>query len=417
MSGGREKYADLVRRCSRGGREERSAALKEIRALSDDGLLELLTAYSRPSHASAWRWGIPLFRAAPYVFFLTACVFVLGSLLPTPIYSPACLVMLCLLLPVVVARTLVSSATLRRGMAALLRRILRQREPLELPVLTLLEGRTDRRLLPFLLAELGREVALYDRERDGSDRMPANLFMGDPGLTGRSPGHHSAEALNRDRLLRERFAKMLLALLPRRGDDATHHLSAEACTALLLPLRMPDANVELTLCLLQTLGATGSANAVRILKRLIREDHWYVGSDRVESAAREALAALEQRLHHTQQKKTLLRAGSPQEDAPQTLLRSTPSAVPADSPVYCFGLLCASRRPLRTRGVGSGIHRFLAVWEVFRRLKSPGRKKQTFFRRKCRMFPVDLPSHSLAGVNSCAGKTKWPLRGHQEAAD
>ena len=107
--------------------------------------------------------------------------------------------------------------------------------------------------------------------------------------------------------IRSRYRKLLKGMLATIGPEDTITLSAEERHGLLLLLQMPEEDVDLTVSILERLEQWGDARAVPVLKRLIREEHWYVGSDRIEVAARRCLAAVETHLLRRKQSDTLLR--------------------------------------------------------------------------------------------------------------
>ena len=107
-------------------------------------------------------------------------------------------------------------------------------------------------------------------------------------------------------------------------------LSSEERYGLVLLLQIPEEDVELTVCVLKRLEQWGDAQAVPVLKRLIREKHWYVGSEQVEEAARRCLERIKSRLRQQKQDSALLRpAQTTDAAAPHALLRPAKEEVVA----------------------------------------------------------------------------------------
>jgi hypothetical protein len=171
-------------------------------------------------------------------------------------------------------------------------------------IASFLVGRTDVRFLPYLLAGLAEDATIFERVRHATELMPTS-FVFPPTGRGPSPAvsHSSQEIVQQ----RRRYRKLLKAMLPQIGTNAPVELSSEQRRALLIPLQMPEEDVELTLFLLTHLEQWGDAQAAPTLNRLIRERHWYVGSDQVEAAARQCLSRIEGRLRLQNQGRALLR--------------------------------------------------------------------------------------------------------------
>lgn len=169
-------------------------------------------------------------------------------------------------------------------------------------VASILVGRTDVRFLPYLLSGINEDCALFERVKEETDMIPPSLPLATAG--GVLPYRNSVPRIFAPHELtqfRHRYRKLLKAILAQIG---------------------PEEDVELTLCILTRLERWGDMQAVPVLKRLIREKHWYVGSEQVEAAARQCWERIETRLRQQRQNSSLLRPAKREDtDSPRSLLR------------------------------------------------------------------------------------------------
>ena len=125
---------------------------------------------------------------------------------------------------------------------------------------------------------------------------------------------------------RRRYRKVLKGMLAQIAPDEKCEFSAEERHGLLLLLQRPEEDVNFTVQLLGRLEQWGDAQTIPVLKRSIREKHWYVGSEQVETAARQCLEQIETRLRRQKQGDTLLRPAQRIEpEPPRSLLRAAAS--------------------------------------------------------------------------------------------
>ena len=190
-------------------------------------------------------------------------------------------------------------------------------------VASILVGRTDVRFLPYLLSGINEDCALFERVKEETDMIPPSLPLATAG--GVLPYRNSVPRIFAPHELtqfRHRYRKLLKAILAQIGPEEDVELSAEEHGGLLLLLQIPEEDVELTLCILTRLERWGDMQAVPVLKRLIREKHWYVGSEQVEAAARQCWERIETRLRQQRQNSSLLRPAKREDtDSPRSLLR------------------------------------------------------------------------------------------------
>ena len=190
-------------------------------------------------------------------------------------------------------------------------------------VASILVGRTDVRFLPYLLSGINEDCALFERVKEETDMIPPSLPLATAG--GVLPYRNSVPRIFAPHELtqfRHRYRKLLKAILAQIGPEEDVELSAEEHGGLLLLLQIPEEDVELTLCILTRLERWGDMQAVPVLKRLIREKHWYVGSEQVEAAARQCRERIETRLRQQRQNSSLLRPAKREDtDSPRSLLR------------------------------------------------------------------------------------------------
>jgi len=322
MSEETDVFEPLVRRTLSSDAEMRMAAYKQIGALSDDDLLELLAHHARPAAPKARLLARRLEQGALYGAFASAVV---GAFSHAPLIGVLVFVGLC-----IAAMALMVA---RFGWRTILSMICgpskRTSGPSRLfgSIATILIGRTDPRFLPYLLSELSDEFALFERGREGTSAIPSDMSFP---VVGKGPSSSARFQSHEVVQQRRRYRKLLQAMLSQIGLEETVELSAEQLFGLLIFLQMPEEDVELTLLVIARLEQWGDSQAVPVLKRLIREKHWYVGSDRVEAAARQCLAQVEIRLRQQKQGDTLLRPTEGTEAIPpRALLR--PAADSSDN--------------------------------------------------------------------------------------
>jgi len=319
MSEETDVFEPLVRRTLSSDAETRMAAYKQISALPDDDLLELLANHTQPANPKARILVRRLKHGALYGAF--ACA-VAGAFCHAPFMGVLAYVGLWL--------TAMALFIACYGWSAFLSISCwpskRTSGPSQLfgSIATLLLGRTDPRFLPYLLSGVSDACTLFDRTREGASAVPT---MGHYARIPRDPSPIFQVSRHEIVQQRRRYRKLLQAMLAQIGPEEAMELSAEQLFGLLVFLQMPEEDVELTLLVLARLEQWGDAQAVPVLKRLIREKHWYVGSDRVEAAARQCLAQVEIRLQQQKQGDTLLRPTQGIESIPpRALLRPAADA-------------------------------------------------------------------------------------------
>ncbi|MCW3052834.1 MAG: hypothetical protein JWN14_2004 [Chthonomonadales bacterium] len=331
-------FEPLVRRSLSSDLDTRHAALKQITELSDDDLLALLGNHTQPASPKARILARRLKHGALYGAFAFA---VIGSFSHAPAQGIVVFMGLWMALMTVIVARYGWRAILSVSRGPNSRRS--GPTPLFGSILMHLIGRTDPRFLPYLLSDLGDRSFLFEREQEREDASP--IWMSRYSMSLHRPPD-SVLRVSRHELVqhRRRYRKLLQAMLPQIGPEASIELSKDQVFSLLIFLQMPEEDVELTLLVLARLEQWGDAQAVPVLKRLIREKHWYVGSDRVEEAARQCLAQVEIRLQQQKQGDTLLRptqgmdaipprallrpAADSSENAPEQLLRPESSPPP-----------------------------------------------------------------------------------------
>ena len=306
----------LVQRSHSMDAEVRNAALRQMQELSDETLLQLLAGFSSPLRSYNRRLARRTINAMLYVAFAFAIALALSR---DPSADPRLKWILTAfglgILVLALAICYVHYSASGRNHTAKGS----SDRSLSFPMIMLMEGRTDRRFLPYLLSEIDGVSALFERAKEDTDSFPPSLPLA-PALWGRSSYKPPAPRFVQQ--TRRRYRKLLRGLLSQVEPEETLELSTEQMRALLTLLQRPEEEVELTVGILAHLEYGGDAQAVPVLKRLIREDHWYVGSDRVEAAARGALESVENRLQQQKQGKTLLRPGHALDATPpEALLR------------------------------------------------------------------------------------------------
>ena len=341
MSDETDVFEPLVRRSQSSDAEIRMAAYKQIKDLSDDDLLKLLANHTQPATPKARILTRRLRHGALYGAFAFA---VAGAFSHAPLKGILIFVGLWLAaMALVVARfgwktvLLMSQVPSRRQTGS---------SQLSRSIATLLIDRTDVRFLPYLLTGIGKEYWLFERKREGLDAIPPRLPLATAGIVPLRQAPVLTLFPREISQQRRRYRRLLKLMLVQTGPQETVELSPSQVYALLILLQMPEEDVEFTLVVLARLEHWGDAQAVGVLKRLIREKHWYVGSDRVEAAARQCLAQVEIRLQQQRQGATLLRptqgidaippqtllrpAGEASENAPEQLLRPGRSSPPEE---------------------------------------------------------------------------------------
>lgn len=325
----------MVRRQYSPDAEVRNAALQQIHALPDEDLLQLLANHTWPAGPNIRLLGRRMLHPMLYASFAFAVV---GALTRDPLKW-----ILIFLGGWIMTMALITLSAIR---SARRRHRGGERAPTRLfgSIASFLIGRTDTRFLPYLLSGLSDDITLFERAREGTELLPSDPMSL---AVGRGPCSPSTTISREIVQQRRRYRKLLKAMLSQIGPEETPELSAEQRHALLIPLQMPEEDVELTLALLTRLEQWGDAQAAPALKRLIREKHWYVGSDQVEAAARRCLEKVQERLLQRKQGHTLLRPApgiapvSPQallrpatdrtENAPEQLLRPGSPLPPENS--------------------------------------------------------------------------------------
>jgi len=330
MSAETDVLERLVQRSHSGNAEERQAALKEIVQLPDDTLLLLLANRVPHNRVADRRLVRRMVSALPYALFMLAILIALckdPSADPRLRWIPFSLIIGMLLLLLGVAGRSLQSTWLPVRLPG---EKARSAVPLPCTLLLLLNGRTDRRFLPYLLSEIAAESALFERDRTETDMFPPAL----PLRTAFGAPMRQTQILTSPYAtsqIRHRYRRLLNGMLAQIDPAEEIPLSTEQRHAMLLLLQRPEENVDLTVSLLLRLEHWGDAQSVPVLKRLIREKHWYVGSDRIEAAARECLEQVEIRLRQQKQGDTLLRP-MPGTDAIPTRVLLRPAANSSENP-------------------------------------------------------------------------------------
>lgn len=323
MSVEAEGLEQLVRRAHSSDAAVRDAALKQLLELPDEALLQLLARYDLPSRSHSSRLMRRLTSSLLYLAFAIAIGFALSK---DPSADPRLRGIIMLLsggllvaLLFVLGRYLYSLYSVGRPVSEK-----ESAHTLPLSLVLLLAGRTDSRFLPYLLSEMNANFTLFERTRMESDRH-SSVYPGLGGLSASHPPDLLPQSLRRAiPQARRRYRKLLKAMLAPAEGAELPALSEEQRRALLLPLQLPEEDVDLTIDILAYLEHSGDARAMPALKSLIKEDHWYVGSERVEAAARRCLESIENRMQHRRQGETLLRpTHAADSEPPQTLLRPT----------------------------------------------------------------------------------------------
>ena len=306
--------------------EVRRDAMKQITELPDEALLQLLASYSEPNRFASRRLARRLTRALPYsAFALTVAIaFSMDRSADPRLKGGVVFVGVCLVVLALWAFALTLALSNPHKSAA--RRQHHDSEiasaPCRIPhfsVVSLLVGRTDLRFLPFLLSGISADFKLFEREREGMDSsLPYTAYAGN------SLGDFSMSSPRDFQQRRRRYRKVLKGMLAQIAPDEKCDFSAEERHGLLLLLQRPEEDVDFAVQLLGRLEQWGDAQTIPVLKRSIREKHWYVGSEQVETAARQCLEHIETRLRRQKQGDTLLRpAQRSGAEAPHSLLRPT----------------------------------------------------------------------------------------------
>lgn len=304
-----EALQQLVQRTHSRKAEERQAALKKMLELPDEALLQLL-AQSVPRSGSQGPRQLRLaLRALPFAIFAFTIALALskdpsadrrlkwilqsgGIAMLVVLFAATCMVYI--------------PRWFRERSAASYR--------LPFSMALLLTGRTDRRFLPYVLSEIDAGFTLFERTQIESGSPGSPLPM----LQNPVSRQYSARAI------RGRYRKLLRGMLAQIGDGEPLELTSDQHRGLLVVLQLPEEDVDCTVSILNYLEQWGEAAALPALKRLMREDHWYVGSEQVEAAAQRAKESVEARIQLQKQGKTLLRpVHEPETVASQSLLRPT----------------------------------------------------------------------------------------------
>ncbi len=327
MSAETEFLEKIVARAHSADAETRSAALKQLLELPDEALLHLLENRNRHTGVLGRRLARRMISALPYSAFGLVVAIVLSKGAATHLHLFWFFAWLVVAYGVTLSIAWASGVrslwwygregSAHTGMV----------QKLPLPLVTLLAGRTNPRFLPALLSEIALHESLFERSIAGTDRVPPILPLAPAfspiALRQRADPHQFMQ-------YRRRYRKGVQGILTRIQREERIELNVEEQYGLLLLLQLPEEDVQGTLCILERLPCWGDAQAAPVLKRLIREKHWYVGSEQVEVAARQCLAELQARLHSHQQGSTLLRPiDGTDATTPQALLR--PAAVPRES--------------------------------------------------------------------------------------
>ena len=318
MSAETEAFEQLILRSFSLDTEVSSRAMQQIGELPDEALLQLLASCAGHTGPTSRRLVRRLTRVLPYAVFAlaVASAFSIGP----PAYPHAKWAVASLGVGLVTILLWIFSA-LSAGRSNGNRGILGR---IPVALIPLLANRTDVRFLPCLLLGISRESLLFERAEEGTDMIPPSLPLVTAGgiLSSQRLVYGSISSPRELSQKRRRYRKLLKAILAQIGPEENVDLSADAHYGLLLLLQRPDEDVELTLCILTRLERWGDKQAVPVLKRLIREKHWYVGSEQVEEAARQCRERIESRLRQQKQNNYLLRpAKSEDTDSPQSLLR------------------------------------------------------------------------------------------------
>ncbi len=115
-------------------------------------------------------------------------------------------------------------------------------------------------------------------------------------------------------------------LLPQIRADHAPLWSKEDKAALLLPLKHPNHDKELTLACLKALEQVGDASAIPAVRRLHEKMYPAKWKEGIALAAQECLLYLESNTGRFQQAETLLRASEPAATRPDILLRPAQAA-------------------------------------------------------------------------------------------
>jgi len=342
MSAEADVLEELVQQSYSPDMEVRSAALKQIQELSDEALQQLLARHSRRLGSNGSWLERRTAGALPYAAFAIAIAIAVSK---DPSADPR-IKWIFAFIGVCIAALILglwgySMGSLWMQGREMSRNSAAAQGDLPFPMVVLLAGRTDGRFLPPLLSEIAFQSFLFERPKAGTNRYTSSLPLA-PAL-GVSAGYQPV-APHEFVQCRRRYRKIVQGILTHLGPEETIELTAEEWNGLLLLLHIPEEDVAFTLCILTRLQRWGDARAVPILKRLIRDKHWYVGSEQVETAARQCLEEIETRLQREKQGRMLLRpaegtdAGSPRvllrpaavspEDAREQLLRPGDSLPP-----------------------------------------------------------------------------------------
>jgi hypothetical protein len=320
----------LIRQAYSPDVDVRTAAAKQISELPDETVLQFLANHPVRSTATNRRLASRMTHALPYALFTLAIAWALRR---DPSAGP--------LMKGVVAILGVGIVTMLLTVMGCLARSLRWYGPLgggnestagspSFSMVSLIADRSDARFLPYLLSDIAERFTLFERDRD-----PTDMIRPGDACTPKNMGCNSIYStfgLREANQQRRRYRRLVKGLLSQIGPEQAIELSAEQRHALLLPLQRPEDDVELAVGILNRLEQWGDAQTVPALKRLIREGHWYVGSDQVEAAVRQCLEEIEARLKQQKQNSALLRpAQSSDAQTPQSLLRPVgdrPEAAP-----------------------------------------------------------------------------------------
>ncbi len=330
MSTEKEVLELLIRHAYSPDIDLRTAAAKQISELPDETVLQFLVSHPVRCTAANRRLASRLTHALPYALFTLAIAWALRR---DPSAGP--------LMKAVVAVLGVGIVTMMLTMMGCLARSIPwygnfgrgNRSAVASPpfsVVSLIADRSDARFLPYLLSNIAERFTLFERDKDPTDEIrPGARFT--PANMGYN-SIYSTFGLHEANQQRRRYRRLVKGLLSQIGPEQAIELSAEQRHALLLLLQRPEDDVELAVGILDRLEQWGDAQTIPALKRLIREEHWYVGSDQVEAAARQCLEEIESRLKQQKQNSALLRpAKSSDAETPKSLLRPAgdrPEAAP-----------------------------------------------------------------------------------------
>jgi len=136
-----------------------------------------------------------------------------------------------------------------------------------------------------------------------------------------------------DRAVAASGRQALKRLLLKWRPDTDAPFTTAALHALLLPLKSPYDDPDLTLAILSVLGQAGDDQALRAVKQLAEEAAATEKMRRIQKAAQECLSHLQQHLQKESQANTLLRAATFVPDAqPNTLLHPAQPAISLTAP-------------------------------------------------------------------------------------